>query len=1306
MNEDLKDDYNLDVLTLVRPVGDEFDMYVTPRFVDAYAHGYETLSTRITRQQVARQELFIDVGAHYGYYSLLAVKANPKLNLVAIEPIVENLNVLQKNLKFNGIEGERITCINAAVSSKAGHIQFCKSEASDNGSIYPHPSSETLDHIDIATVCLDDVVAAHPVERIFVKTDTDGHELEVLKGFSTTLDSGKDVTILLEMNPKMMKIANTSAKELIDFLHGKGFSLFAIDDEEGIFYPMEQPANIAMMEARYETSYYNVLCIRKEAALSVLFFSHSSALSGAERSLLDLVSGISRRGAMCTAVLPSRGPLSQELINAGCAVFTPSSKINLTDGWWWAALAPTPLKSELSATRHIVESIILPQIASLAPDVIFSQTIVSPWGILCAEALNRPHALAVREYGELDHQLTFFPDFRKILDALYQSSDAVFCITHNVKEALFPTDPENKIAVIYSHIQLPEIQIKRAQHELVSPPNTIPIFGVFGNITPEKGQLDLVRACLNLLEKGVECHCWLVGASGDTVYAEKLQEEIQKSGFEDRFRWTGYVNDPYSLMQEVDVVISCSRMEALGRTLIEASLLGKPIIYANAGGPKEVFTNFEHGLAYTPGDATDLANALKTTRDDPAATHIRAENAGLYVRERFSEAAYTGTVFEQLKKIKNKNSRPMSHRKAVAQLMAGADLSSPSLQWVKSKLYFSHQQAAFTEKKALISADMPLGSFSVVFTLPDSDCSFLRFDPVDAQLITLKIYAVSVEDTNGTVSDLNPLEFTTNGILKEKGTWVFLGLDPYVVIHFPHPIRQITISGETRLILPEELQQLTAEQETHYTQKIVECNCLKIQHAQTTAENNSLKIQHAQTTAENNSLKAKQAQTTAEVDCLKIQHAQTTAENESLKIQHAQTTAENESLKIQYPQKTAENESLKIQISALRRSLSWRITWPLRAFLQLGFNIVSIAGTCRRAFRQYGIWNSAIRACKAFRKEGFQSVAYQIKMPPPNHAAAGLGLSSGTSSPHGKTVGTPLGMQEFPTNLNPYTSHTNEERCRQIQETETVKLENAQKEGLSVIILNLDRPEFIIPLCNQLLAEKEMFTAQNLEFEILIGDTGTTNREVRAYYEKNQNNIRLFSGLKYHFSKNNNQLAREAQCKTFLFLNNDIELPAHDNVKNVERPLLTMYRELNSRPQLGIVGAYLYFKDMSIQHAGIDFIRDPALRGFCYHPRIRQHINPGNWPRFINTPCVTGACLMIKAPLFEQCAGLSEAYDAECQDVDLCLRVQRAGRTVGIVNAGAVIHLENGTRKKMDENWQDRQRFMRRWGSFIEAKFL
>ncbi len=806
MHEFLKDDYNLDALARVRPAGDGFDMYVTPRFVPVYADGYEVLTTRIVKRLVARKDLFIDVGAHYGYYSLLAAEANPALRVVAVEPIADNLQVLKKNLALNGLGPDRAACLQAAMSSQAGRASFCKSEASDNGSLYPHPSSETLDRIEVDTTCLDDVVGREKGRRIFVKTDTDGHELEVLKGFAKTLETCEDVTILLEMNPKMMKISGTSAGEIVAYLHGQGFRLFAIDDREARFYPLDLPVNVAMMEARYEKSYYNVLCVRKSAALSVLFFSHAANLAGAERSLLDLVRGLSERGILCTAVLPAHGPLRSELVKLGCATYVPPDDAIFSRGWWWANIPPGPSRAAIATGAEAVTDVLIPEIGTLAPDVIFSQTIVSPWGALCAEILKVSHVLSAREYGILDHGMAFLMGFRESMDALYASSEAVFCITSDVKEALFGADADRKAEVVYSSIRPEDVQPKAkgagGAEEIPKADPAVPTLGIFGTIAAGKGHGDLIRACLDLARRGIVCRCLLAGSVVDEEYAATLRREIDESGFSDRFVWAGFVDDPYVLMRQVDLLVSCSRKEALGRTLIEAALLGRPIVYANSGGPREIFTAGEHGLAYEPGDVQDLARTLEAALQDRAATAERARKAKEYVLRRFSDEAYAGKIGDRLRRIARQPGRSARHAMAVAGLMTEFGIGTISIGRVQPKLLFAEEGDDFVESRSVPSPETPFGPFDLTFSLPDRGYPRLRFDPTELYPVSLAIYAMEFAAEDGTVLDPADVEIETNGDPTGDRAWQFRTLDPQVVLRPKRRVKSVRIVGELKKVLP------------------------------------------------------------------------------------------------------------------------------------------------------------------------------------------------------------------------------------------------------------------------------------------------------------------------------------------------------------------------------------------------------------------------------------------------------------------------------------------------------------------------
>ena len=76
---------------------------------------------------------------------------------------------------------------------------------------------------------------------------------------------------------------------------------------------------------------------------------------------------------------------------------------------------------------------------------------------------------------------------------------------------------------------------------------------------------------------------------------------------------------------------------------------------------------------------------------------------------------------------------------------------------------------------------------------------------------------------------------------------------------------------------------------------------------------------------------------------------------------------------------------------------------------------------------------------------------------------------------------------------------------------------------------------------------------------------------------------------------------------------------------------------------------------------------------------------------------------MIRSELFRQIDGFDEGYQTECQDIALCLQAKRLGYAIKLIHTGNIIHLENATRPKGSEDWQDRQRFVRKWGTFIEA---
>lgn len=248
--------------------------------------------------------------------------------------------------------------------------------------------------------------------------------------------------------------------------------------------------------------------------------------------------------------------------------------------------------------------------------------------------------------------------------------------------------------------------------------------------------------------------------------------------------------------------------------------------------------------------------------------------------------------------------------------------------------------------------------------------------------------------------------------------------------------------------------------------------------------------------------------------------------------------------------------------------------------------------------------------------------------------------------------------------------------------------------GLSVIILTRNKPEFILPLVDQLKHQSAAFLSANQAFEILIGDTGSTDELVLRMYRQ-EAGIHVSQLGQYHFSANNNTIAFEySRCSHLLFLNNDIQLPDEEDF------LFRMLAEFRNEDDLGCMGTVMHFPDGKPQHLGIAFFKSGEFKGLCYH-----HSFPAPERGVYSVPAVTGAFLLTPAGLFCQAGGMEELYRAECQDVDYCLKLSRMGYRSAVFSGGRVIHFENGTREKGEECWPDRRKFLRTWATFVEVMF-
>jgi hypothetical protein len=127
------------------------------------------------------------------------------------------------------------------------------------------------------------------------------------------------------------------------------------------------------------------------------------------------------------------------------------------------------------------------------------------------------------------------------------------------------------------------------------------------------------------------------------------------------------------------------------------------------------------------------------------------------------------------------------------------------------------------------------------------------------------------------------------------------------------------------------------------------------------------------------------------------------------------------------------------------------------------------------------------------------------------------------------------------------------------------------------------------------------------------------------------------------------------------------------------------------RPEVGAVGSVLRYPDGAIQHAGVGFaadgrpanIRMPARRRFGAEHVVVQ--------------AVTGAALAIRRDAFLTHGGFDEGFRNSYEDVDLCLRLRRAGMRNVLTTAPDIVHLESQTDGRHAHDEANARRFGARW---------
>lgn len=211
-------------------------------------------------------------------------------------------------------------------------------------------------------------------------------------------------------------------------------------------------------------------------------------------------------------------------------------------------------------------------------------------------------------------------------------------------------------------------------------------------------------------------------------------------------------------------------------------------------------------------------------------------------------------------------------------------------------------------------------------------------------------------------------------------------------------------------------------------------------------------------------------------------------------------------------------------------------------------------------------------------------------------------------------------------------------------------------------------------------------------FELVLVDNGSPDDTAELFDRWSDRAVVVSLSTNRNFAGGCNAGASAASGDVLVFLNNDTEVPA-----GAIEALVEHARE----PGVGVVGLRLLYPDGTIQHAGV--VHREAYPGFIAPFHLFHH-EAGDMPlacSVYDLDAVTGACLAIPRPLFQELGGFDERYINGLEDIDLCLRARVAGHRVVYRGDAHVVHHERQTRGAAHDDGENHERFLNQWGELL-----
>lgn len=378
--------------------------------------------------------------------------------------------------------------------------------------------------------------------------------------------------------------------------------------------------------------------------MKIVFFSHSSNLYGAPKSLLLIIESLAKKYDI-QVITRGEGDLTRQLRSLGVPIYVIP---NITYQSKYVTSLSFRVINKLYAFCHDV--IIFLNLLVKRPNLIYVNTITNSRPVLFAHLLGIVCLVHVHEGKQYFSPLN--PGTKRSIELILKYCSNYICVSSGVEELLLKKLGSSLATVrqIHNGISFQPSDIPSCKLQLPAGCASKKVIGFIGSLTHRKGLDIFLQSAVSLLAVRDDIIFLVVGGT-ELEFKEFVASCSFSNGLPSQIIHQPFLQKPALAYKTFDIFCMTSREEPFGLVNLEAACMKVPVIATDVDGSRDIFRHGETAIIVPPGDHLSLMNAIMLLLDNQRLCNKIAAAAYDHVSRNFSRRKFIAEVSEYVESL-------------------------------------------------------------------------------------------------------------------------------------------------------------------------------------------------------------------------------------------------------------------------------------------------------------------------------------------------------------------------------------------------------------------------------------------------------------------------------------------------------------------------------------------------------------------------------------------------------------------------------------------------------------------------------